>query len=381
VKSIRTYHPHDSAAAAASKTLRIDTPFSHKLHAFVEFESVGDAEKAVAEFSGGGKCRDGFRVRSLLGCLKHGLGEVRIRGDEGGPDTSGHPHDYETDDIAHILEVHFDQDVLEDGKKVLLKTPSGFALFHVEEVALKEDKNIWMYFANSREAHKVLLALGYVKAHPHGAACTYEDLCNLIEKFCKNGEALYVEDRDLKVSIEKKLDVFCICDGDTVRELFWGIKNVLHEFIREEKDNVMAECLPLSQELVKALKYYLINISAKKVDSYFISTFGYLCYMDMNLEAVAKVLRSSYDKFVGVSEMIEDDLTYAKVLAIALVPEFVQQYDFSKNLSQEVSLKLEEANKFIAQSEETDFTLYDIKRIVGSLDYLLNGPKVRDQIL
>ncbi|CAN6299135.1 unnamed protein product, partial [Urochloa humidicola] len=75
-----------------------------------------------------------------------------------------------------------------------------FALFHVEEVALKEDKNIWMYFANSREAHKVLLALGYVKAHPHGAACTYEDLCNLIEKFCKSGEALYVEDRDLKVS-------------------------------------------------------------------------------------------------------------------------------------------------------------------------------------
>jgi hypothetical protein len=67
-----------------------------------------------------------------------------------------------------------------------------------------------------------------------------------------------------------------------------------------------------------------------QLDSYFVSTFGYLCYLDMNLKAVAKDLRNSYNRFVEISETVEDDFTYAKLLAIATVPEFVQQYDFCK---------------------------------------------------
>jgi hypothetical protein len=61
-------------------------------------------------------------------------------------------------------------------------------------------------------------------------------------------------------------DVLCTSDGDTVRELMWGLKNVLHEFIPQEKDNITTEySLPLSKELIKALEYYLINISTKMV--------------------------------------------------------------------------------------------------------------------
>jgi hypothetical protein len=40
-----------------------------QVHAFVEYETVEDAEKAVSEFSSGRSWRDGIRVRSLLGCL------------------------------------------------------------------------------------------------------------------------------------------------------------------------------------------------------------------------------------------------------------------------------------------------------------------------
>ncbi|XP_062191972.1 la-related protein 6B-like [Phragmites australis] len=114
VKSIRTCYPQDGAGPAASKTSRIEMLFANKLHAFVEYGTVEDAEKAVAEFSSGRNWRDGIRVRSLLGCLKHGLGQGRKGGDEeyaadeDGPDTTGHPQDYETGDTAQILEAHLD---------------------------------------------------------------------------------------------------------------------------------------------------------------------------------------------------------------------------------------------------------------------------------
>ncbi|KAJ1269461.1 hypothetical protein BS78_07G213600 [Paspalum vaginatum] len=120
VKSIRTCYPQDGAAAGAGKTSRIEMLFANKLHAFVEYGTVEDAEKAVAEFSGGGNWRDGIRVRSLLGCLKHGLGQVRKGGDdeyaadEDGPDTTIHPPDYGTDDTAQFSEAHFDNQA-EDG--------------------------------------------------------------------------------------------------------------------------------------------------------------------------------------------------------------------------------------------------------------------------
>ncbi|KAL6900984.1 hypothetical protein ACP4OV_005660 [Aristida adscensionis] len=122
VKSIRTCYPQgtEGAGPAANKTSRIEMFFANKLHAFVEYGTVEDAEKAVAEFSGGRNWRDGIRVRSLLGCLKHGLGQGRKGGDEeyaaeeDGPDTAGHPQDYETDETAQISEAHPDHQA-EDG--------------------------------------------------------------------------------------------------------------------------------------------------------------------------------------------------------------------------------------------------------------------------
>jgi hypothetical protein len=52
-----------------------------------------------------------------------------------------------------------------------------------------------------------------------------------------------------------------------------------------------------------------------------------------------------------------------------------------QTLSPEQLLKLVQAKKFISESEETDFSWYHIKRIVGSLNYLFNAPKLRDELL
>uniref|UniRef100_A0A0E0IFB0 RRM domain-containing protein n=1 Tax=Oryza nivara TaxID=4536 RepID=A0A0E0IFB0_ORYNI len=117
VKSIRTCYPQggiDGAGTSTGKASKIEMLFANKVHAFVEYETVEDAEKAVSEFSSGRSWRDGIRVRSLLGCLKQAMGQGKRGGDEvdaadeDDPETTDHPQDYETEDASQISEAHLD---------------------------------------------------------------------------------------------------------------------------------------------------------------------------------------------------------------------------------------------------------------------------------
>ncbi|XP_027350219.1 la-related protein 6B [Abrus precatorius] len=68
VKTIRTCPPQTSnnGAASASRLGKVDgMPLSNKLHAFVEYESVELAERAVAELNDEGNWRSGLRVRLM----------------------------------------------------------------------------------------------------------------------------------------------------------------------------------------------------------------------------------------------------------------------------------------------------------------------------
>ncbi|KAK7338245.1 hypothetical protein VNO77_18849 [Canavalia gladiata] len=69
VKTIRTCPPQtsNSGASSASRLGKVDgMPLSNKLHAFVEYESVELAERAVAELNDEGNWRSGLRVRLML---------------------------------------------------------------------------------------------------------------------------------------------------------------------------------------------------------------------------------------------------------------------------------------------------------------------------
>ncbi|GLT73687.1 hypothetical protein SLA2020_455260 [Shorea laevis] len=69
VKTIRTCppQPSGSGASSASRSGKTDgMHFSNKLHAFVEYESVELAEKAVAELNDERNWRSGLRVRLML---------------------------------------------------------------------------------------------------------------------------------------------------------------------------------------------------------------------------------------------------------------------------------------------------------------------------
>ncbi|EOY06990.1 RNA-binding protein, putative isoform 2 [Theobroma cacao] len=96
VKTIRTCQPQPSGGgvSSASRTAKSDgMHFSNKLHAFVEYESVELAEKAVAELNDEGNWRSGLRVRLMLRRVSK---PTHTRGKKG-HDGEGH---YEEDDAS-----------------------------------------------------------------------------------------------------------------------------------------------------------------------------------------------------------------------------------------------------------------------------------------
>ncbi|XP_011005266.1 PREDICTED: la-related protein 6B-like [Populus euphratica] len=117
VKTIRTCPPQTSGggASSASRSAKADgMHFSNKLHAFVEYETIEIAEKAVAELNDEGNWRSGLRVRLML---KRGSKSTQARGKKG-HDGQGHseedeisateqmPNDKQTEDLPQQHDAH-----------------------------------------------------------------------------------------------------------------------------------------------------------------------------------------------------------------------------------------------------------------------------------
>ncbi|CAK7325006.1 unnamed protein product [Dovyalis caffra] len=117
VKTIRTCPPQISggSASSASRSAKADgMHFSNKLHAFVEYETVEIAEKAVAELNDEGNWRSGLRVRLML---KRGTKSTQARGKKG-HDGQGHseedevsaseqmPNEKQTEDLSQQHDAH-----------------------------------------------------------------------------------------------------------------------------------------------------------------------------------------------------------------------------------------------------------------------------------
>ncbi|XP_008788265.4 la-related protein 6B-like [Phoenix dactylifera] len=90
VKTIRTCYPQNpignlnGTTAAANRSSKLEVLFYNKLHAFVEYETIEDAENAVTELNDERNWRTGLRVRILSKCMtKHGPGQGRKIGHEG----------------------------------------------------------------------------------------------------------------------------------------------------------------------------------------------------------------------------------------------------------------------------------------------------------
>ncbi|KAF0921868.1 hypothetical protein E2562_020329 [Oryza meyeriana var. granulata] len=77
VKTIRTCYPQSSngTSPATNRSAKLDMLFANKLHAFVEYETLEDAEKAILELNDEKNWRNGLRVRLLNTCMTKGAGK------------------------------------------------------------------------------------------------------------------------------------------------------------------------------------------------------------------------------------------------------------------------------------------------------------------
>ncbi|KAL0918913.1 hypothetical protein M5K25_010960 [Dendrobium thyrsiflorum] len=86
VKTIRTCYPQtpNGTTNPTNRSSKLDMLFSNKLHAFVEYETVEDAEKCLSDLSDERNWRSGLRLRLLNKCMeKQGAARGRKAGHEG----------------------------------------------------------------------------------------------------------------------------------------------------------------------------------------------------------------------------------------------------------------------------------------------------------
>ncbi|CAN6380946.1 unnamed protein product [Urochloa humidicola] len=87
VRTIRTCYPQtpNGTGPATNRSAKLDMLFANKLHAFVEYDTMEDAGRAIVELNDERNWRSGLRVRLLSTCLTKGG-----KGKKGGHEADGY---------------------------------------------------------------------------------------------------------------------------------------------------------------------------------------------------------------------------------------------------------------------------------------------------
>ncbi|KAM0841468.1 hypothetical protein ACQ4PT_058999 [Festuca glaucescens] len=107
VRTIRTCYPQtpNGTGPVTNRSAKLDMLFANKLHAFVEYDTIEDAEKATLVLNDERNWRSGLRVRLLNSCMaKGGKGrkgghETDVHGEED-VSTSDQPNDKHFEEIS-----------------------------------------------------------------------------------------------------------------------------------------------------------------------------------------------------------------------------------------------------------------------------------------
>ncbi|CAN6344725.1 unnamed protein product [Urochloa humidicola] len=112
VISIRTCYPQtpNGSGPATNRSAKLDMLFSNKLHAFVEYETPEDAEKAIVALTDEENWRNGLRVRLLNTCSAKGAGKGKKEAHEtdgnGEEDVStANQYEKQSEESSQLLDV------------------------------------------------------------------------------------------------------------------------------------------------------------------------------------------------------------------------------------------------------------------------------------
>ncbi|CAL5017010.1 unnamed protein product [Urochloa decumbens] len=214
-------------------------------------------------------------------------------------------------------------------RRMLFETPSGFAMFGIDDKVFRHPEDIWACFTNLCDAKDVIFKIGSIKFENKSIVWNVnagpgEDLGNFILQFC-NRKGLIVQDLQLQQVIETKLRIECWFNEQIVPELTWGLNFVLHEFVSEEKEQYH---LPLSKELEKKIKTYGFNVSERMINRDFIKMVGRLKYLEDTSDDLFKFLHYKFDHcFSGVGMSKTEYVT--GISNLLKEPSGVMQYEMA----------------------------------------------------
>ncbi|TVU28430.1 hypothetical protein EJB05_19947 [Eragrostis curvula] len=161
---------------------------------------------------------------------------------------------------------------------VLLETPSGFAIFSLNGVKLYLPDamgNIWSNFLHEYDANKFVRMKEFRTFEDKSNAILgtgiNRQLTEMIMKWRRRGQKLAVGKPEYKRIIQTTLGIPCLYD-DAVMELMWGLKNLMHILVPQEKSELTKEDhLPMSQGLIMFLGRYGHDVKPEMVNEQIIS--------------------------------------------------------------------------------------------------------------
>ncbi|XP_044392478.1 probable nucleolar protein 5-1 isoform X1 [Triticum aestivum] len=189
---------------------------------------------------------------------------------------------------------------------VLFETPSGFAIFCFKEDYLKEP-NIWEIFGEHFRTKGIVWLKEFQifkdksSAIDNGTGVSRE-LTEMISRCHHPCQKLAVGKPEYKTIIETSLPgVHCLFD-ETVMEVMWGLKHLMHSLVPQEKLTLTKEDrLPMSQGLKMFLYHYGFDVKPELVNEQVVNAACLLRDAGLIMESHSEQLRWAAGQLKEVS--------------------------------------------------------------------------------
>ncbi|KAF7056348.1 hypothetical protein CFC21_063764 [Triticum aestivum] len=189
---------------------------------------------------------------------------------------------------------------------VLFETPSGFAIFCFKEGYLKEP-NTWQIFGEHFRTKGIVWLKEFQIFKDKSSAidnCTgvSRELTEMISRCHHPCQKLAVGKPEYKTIIETSLPgVPCLFD-ETVMEVMWGLKHLMHSLVPQEKLKLTKEDrLPMSQGLKMFLYHYGFDVKPELVNEQVVIAACLLLDAGLLVESHSEQLRWAAGKLKEVS--------------------------------------------------------------------------------
>lgn len=236
---------------------------------------------------------------------------------------------------------------------VLFETPSGFAIFCLKEYYLNQP-NIWAIFGEHFRPRGIVWLKEFQNFKDKSSAIdngtgVSRELTEMILRYHHPCQKLAVGKPEYKTIIETSLGIPCLFD-ETVMEVMWGLKNLMHSLVPQEKLKLTKEDrLPMSQGLKMFLYHYGFDVKPELVNEEVVVAACLLRDAGLIEESHTKQLYWAADKLKDVSGINSegwDAMKIATALRIMFDPVETTDDDMEIFTEEELSTLEMNAHKY-----------------------------------